>query len=234
MSKFFFLLILSLCALSLKAQDALPHITVKNLNGRIVVSWVNQYKRKAKVVNIQRSYDSLRNYTTIGSVLNPENIDNGYADTKPPYINMYYRVFVAFEGGSYAFSEVKRPGKNPAPAELTSGDSIALKVPKPVPVPVKKVNYVFLGRENNVIIKLPDAGSKKYSIRFFDENSKPVFELTKLPEPELIVEKANFLRSGWYYFEVYEKDKLIQKDKFFLPKDDKPSALNEQGRKNNR
>ena len=81
---------------------------------------------------------------------------------------------------------------------------------------------------------MPDAANKKYSIIFFDEKQQRLFELTKLTEPELILEKVNFQRSGWYYFEVYEKGKLVQKDKFFLPKDNRPSPLNEEGKRLNR
>lgn len=214
------------------AQDPLPHISVKNINGKVIVSWQNSYKKKATVINIQRSFDSLRNYNTIASMLNPENPDNGFVDNKPPYKNMYYRVFVAFQGGSYTFSEVKRPGKMLTAADLSGGDSAALNVPKPPPP--KPVNYLFIGRENNLVIKLPDAANKKYSIIFFDEKQQRLFELTKLTEPELILEKVNFQRSGWYYFEVYEKGKLVQKDKFFLPKDNRPSPLNEEGKRLNR
>jgi hypothetical protein len=236
MRKFLLLPFISILSFSLPAfaQDPLPHIQVKNINGRIVVSWVNQYKRVAKVVNIQRSYDSLKNYTSIGSVLNPENIDNGYADTKAPYNNMYYRVFVAFEGGSYAFSEVKRPGKLPAVAALTPGDSIALHVVKPPVVVVKKLSHIYLGRENNVIIDLPDAELKKYSIKFFDEKDALVFEINKLHEKMLILEKVNFIRAGWYHFELYEKGLLLEKDKFYLPTDDKPFTVPEADKKNKR
>lgn len=223
------------CGPTLRAQDPLPRLSVRNINGKVIVSWQNQYKKKATVINIQRSFDSLRNYSTIGSVLNPENTDNGYVDNKPPYKNMYYRVFVAFEGGTYTFSEVKRPGKMLTNADLTGADSAALRVPKPPPPPPPKpVNYIFIGKENNVIIKLPDVNTKKYTISFFDEKQQPLFELNKLHEAEIILDKVNFLRSGWYYFEVYEKGKLVQKDKFFLPKDDKPSSLNERGRTINR
>src|SRR5437868_4001343 len=118
-------------AVKTTAQQPLPHINVRNISGKIIVSWTNEYRRPAKVVTIQRSFDSLRNYTSIATVLSPENIDNGYADPKPPYNNMYYRVFVAFEGGSYAFSEVRRPGKKPVATELSVGDSIALYALKP-------------------------------------------------------------------------------------------------------
>jgi hypothetical protein len=48
-------------AVSLTAQDTLPSITVKNYSGQVVVSWVNNYKAPVATINIQRSYDSLKN-----------------------------------------------------------------------------------------------------------------------------------------------------------------------------
>ena len=86
---------------SSKAQQILPGISVMNLNGNIIVSWKNEYKVPLANINIQRSYDSLRNYTTIGSVLNPQNQENGYSDAAAPYNKMYYRLFIAFDGGKY-------------------------------------------------------------------------------------------------------------------------------------
>ena len=214
------------------AQKALPHITVKNINGKVIVSWLNSYRRLPKIINIQRSEDSLKDYTTIGSVLNPENIDNGYADSKPPFKNMYYRVFIAFNGGAYAFSEIKRPGKDLSLTALTTGDSIALSVLKPINNPHN--GAVYVGRDNNVIIELADAEIKKYSIKFFDEGEKPVIELNKLPENFLTLEKVNFLHAGWFYYEIYDKGKLVEKNRFYLPKDEsaQPASNNERDRKN--
>ena len=108
---FSFFLLLNLYTINVAAQDTLPKISVKNLSGHIIISWVNNYKIPVTAINIQRSFDSLKNYSTIGSVLNPQNIENGYADATPPYNKMYYKVFVSFEGGTYIFSKVTRPIK---------------------------------------------------------------------------------------------------------------------------
>lgn len=247
-----FIVLFNLIAVSLTAQETLPGITVKNLSGQIVVSWVNNYKIPVTTINIQRSYDSLKNYTTIGSVLNPQNIENGYADSKPPYNKMYYRVFVSFEGGSYVFSKVARPVKeitmatNAADMPDTSfpfliggRDKSAVQtvndpknkdpknlLPKPTLPTINNTEIItypsrriFAGRDNNIIIYLPEAETKKYIVKFFEENETPLFELNKLHEPYLIIEKVNFVHAGWFYFEIYENGKLIEKNKFFIAKD---------------
>lgn len=214
------------------AQAPLPHIEVKNYNGKIIISWVNKYKRTAKVINIQRSDDSLRDYTTIASMLNPENIDNGYLDAKAPKGKLFYRVFIAFPGGSYAFSEVRRPVMAVHDSLLTMGDSIAMQTPRPVNA--KRPRFVFLGRENNVILQLPDTLSKKYAIWFFDERERLVFRIDEISEPELIIDKMNFLHGGWFNYELYDGKRMIDRDKFYLPKDEKgrPGSQTEQGKKN--
>jgi hypothetical protein len=260
MQRIFFLLLVlfTCCAVSVTAQDTLPAISVKNLNGQIIVSWVNNYKTPIANLNIQRSYDSLKYYTTIGSVLNPQNIENGYADSKPPYNKMYYRIFVSFEGGSYLFSNVTRPVKvqpdvvnNTAPDGTTVAPDTSYPflirnksaiptitdpkqnngkiLPKTQLPPINSnteiITYpsrrIYSAKDNNIVIYLPGAETKKYTVKFFEEDDTPLFELNKLTDPYLIIEKVNFVHAGWFHFEVYESGKLIEKNKFYIAKDGK-------------
>jgi hypothetical protein len=243
MKQTIFLFILCACfGFSSQAQSILPAITVKNISGKIIVSWRNEYNLPVATITIQRSYDSLKNYSSIGSVLNPQNKENGYADATPPYNKMYYRLFIAFEGGSYIITQPVRPvkeGAAPTVIKTADGrDSIVntvdrypwqvnplldstIQIPplagKPaITYPSKRV---FTSRDNSIVLHLPDAATKKYSLKFFNENEEMVFELTKLQEEFLILEKVNFVRSGWYHFELYDNGELVEKNKFFVPKD---------------
>lgn len=227
---------------NVKAQEFLPGITVKDFNGKIIVSWQNAYKVPVSNISIQRSFDSLKNYTTIGSVLNPQNLENGYADDKPPYNKMYYRVFISFEGGSYLFSSIERPVKEIPVKDSSNGmDEVAennIRFPwqvnpfadPAITVPPKKdapeiISYpsrrIYSARENNVVIHLPDAAFKKYHARFYDIDDNFLFELTKLKEEYLIIEKVNFVHAGWFHFELFENGKLVEKNKFYIGKDSK-------------
>lgn len=220
---------------SLKAQDTLPNINVKNLNGRMIISWKNNYAAPVKNINIQRSFDSLKNFTTIGSVLNPQNRENGYADLKPPYNKMYYRVFVAFEGGSYIYSVTRRPVKDTANRQQRIDSFVVQEViPKPAGwAPSKKIYTNNKDKDYSVVINLPDAAAKKYSIKFFDEEETLVFEVSKLPESYLVLEKVNFGHAGWFFFELYESGTLVEKNKFFVPKDGKNTVLPYETQKKN-
>ena len=85
-------------------QVTLPLLNIKSIGTKVIVSWKQDYKKVIATLNIQRSFDSLKNFKTIGEVLSPQSIENGYIDANAPYNKMYYRVFVAFEGGSYEYS----------------------------------------------------------------------------------------------------------------------------------
>jgi hypothetical protein len=79
--------------------------------------------------------------------------------------------------------------------------------------------YVFTEKFGNVMIVLPDAERKKYSVSFFEENKTPVFEIKEVKSTSLIVDKTNFVHSGWFWFELFEDGSLKERHKFFIPKD---------------
>lgn len=240
------LLVGSICIVCVaKTQQILPAISVANLNGNIVVSWRNEYKVSLANINVQRSYDSLRNYTTIGSVLNPQNRENGYADANPPYNKMYYRLFIAFEGGKYIITEPVRPTKDTAGASNTAqlrypwqldpnadpnlvvppgADSATINFPS---------KWIYTAIDNNLVLHLPDAAIKRYRVVFTNEQGIKLFELNNLKEEYLIIEKVNFVKSGWYNFDLYESGHLIEKNHFFIPKDGRVTN-DPQKRSNNR
>ena len=226
---FFLLPLFFILSNILFAQDKpLPFIQVKNLNNKIVVSWINDYTKTITALNIQRSYDSLQNYTTIGSLLSPQSRDNGFADANFPYNKMYYRVFVSFEGGSYIITASARPVKEfytadnalaeKYPWQVSNVDS-SIFFPPSKPGITYPSNNIFTAKDNNIIIHLVKAEIKKYSAKFFDESEKFLFELTKLKEEYLIIEKVNFVHTGWFRFELYENGLLIENNKFQILKE---------------
>lgn len=202
------------------AQDTLPRFSVRNVgNSRIILGWTNQFPT-IKQISIQRSFDSLRNYTTILSVADPKAVQNGYADTKPPSPNMFYRLFYVLEGGSFYFTEAKRPRIDTAKAvvavvEKPRVDSPVVEKPRGY-VPS---SYVFTNRNGYVYINLPDAARKDYSIKFFEDNGDFLFELKGIKQKALTLDKANFVHAGWFHFELYNDQKLVERHKFYLAKD---------------
>lgn len=217
MQKFLIFLLALLLSQNLSAQDTLPKVTVSDISGHILVSWTNPYVTLV-TINIQRSFDSIKNFTTIGSVLDVSNKRNGFIDSKPLSLTMYYRVFLSFEGGTYLFTKSSRPVKDTAKV-LPNFKDFQQSTVNTWFVPSK---LIYTGRDNNVIIALPDAPKKKYLIKFFEESGAFIFELNKITEPYLILEKVNFMHSGIFDFEIYENGVLLERHKVYVPKDGKP------------
>jgi len=203
------------------AQGVLPKFSVTNAGkNRIIIGWVNNYP-VTKQISIQRSHDSLKNYKTILSVTDPTAIQNGFADTKAPNDHMYYRLFINLDKGQFFFTEVKKPdtsklAENTIVKEIKNND---VKQP-----PIKKADfvpsfYVYTNKDGYVFVNLPDADRKKYHIKFFEENDNLLFELKNIKEPALTLDKANFIHSGWFTFELYNDEKLVEKNKFYLSKE---------------
>lgn len=91
------------------AQDTLPNFTNKLIGNKAVLSWINTYDNITGI-NIQRSGDSLKNFITIGSILNAATPINGFMDSKEFLPNdQYYRLFLTFKGGNYIFTKAIRP-----------------------------------------------------------------------------------------------------------------------------
>ncbi len=222
-----FFLGLGLLSANVFAQDTLPKFTVRNAgNNRVIVGWVNNYP-VTKQISVQRSFDSLKNYKTILSVTDPSAIQNGFADTKAPSDRMFYRLFINLDKGEFFFTEAKRPVIDTtvvAEAEKPVVKKPEQKVVIAEKTPVKKPDfvpsfYVYTNRDGYVFLNLPDADSKKYHIKFFEEDNSLLFELKNIKETGLTLDKANFMHAGWFKFELYNEDHLIEKNKFYLSKE---------------
>lgn len=99
-----------------------------------------------------------------------------------------------------------------------NADEILLKtfIPKYV---WKPSLYIFTNDNGYVTIALPGTKQHRYRIIFFEENGTEIFQIKQVKEEELILDKTNFLHEGWFHFELFEDEKLKEKNKIFLEKD---------------
>lgn len=235
MKKFFFILFSLIISLGLFAQkDTLPNFSAIKKEGVISISWINGFKSLTQV-NIQRSKDSLKNFSTIHSLTNPNVKSYTYIDKTAKNDSGYYRIFILFEGSHYVFTTSKHllidtnlislhtdPSqyeksnqKNEKPNDKQKDEKTA-PPPKPVWVPSLTI---FTGDDGNAIIKLPDAATKNYSVKFMKEDGSFLFLIPHIKETYLVLDKVNFLKSGWYLFELTENGKLKEKNKFLITRD---------------
>jgi hypothetical protein len=97
-------------------------------------------------------------------------------------------------------------------------DTILIKPFVPIPV-YKASKYVFTEKSGNVMISLPDVATKKYSVHFFEEDKTPLFEIKEFISTPLVVDKSNFVHSGWFMFELFEDGKLKERHTFLIPRE---------------
>lgn len=80
--------------------------------------------------------------------------------------------------------------------------------------------YVYTRPDGNVQVEVPNKKRfSGYRIRFYEANKQLLFELKQLPAPGFLLDKINFMHSGWFFFELFEDSRLIEKHKFYLDKD---------------
>lgn len=236
MKKQVLIFFLFITCLYLQAQDTLPNFSVNNVgHNRIIIGWTNTFET-IRQIGIQRSFDSLKNFKTILTVPDPSSVQNGYVDTKAPGNDMFYRLYILLDKGVYLFSDPERPVWDTMVKRIPgSPDKPSLAIPvipndpfssNPVAsnniaktelwVPSK---FVYTYKDGYIRISLPEDEDKKYNIKFFTEDNKPLFELKEIKDRNYKIEKASFYKAGWFKFELYEDGKLKEKNKFFLPKE---------------
>jgi hypothetical protein len=223
----FVVLLFTIFTLSAGAQTqqytppVLPDFMAMIKTGKIQLEWLSGFPN-VKQIGIQRSLDSVLNFNTIAYASYPSQTRNIYLDTKPLPGSNYYRLFILFDNGRYMYSRTilaTQDSTISATTKLTIEDVKDLKGTDKAPEKISwhPSNTVYTTADGNVNINLPDAQQKKYSVKFFEPNGVFLFEIDQVKLPFLILEKAIFLHSGWFNFELYEDGKLKEKWSFFIP-----------------
>ncbi|HRI22238.1 MAG TPA: hypothetical protein PLA68_14855, partial [Panacibacter sp.] len=58
-----------------------------------------------------------------------------------------------------------------------------------------------------------------YKVIFFENDGKKLFTVNHITETELVIDKTNFMHAGWFKFELYEDEKLKERNKILLQRD---------------
>ncbi len=214
---------------SLTAQPVLPDIAPVTQNGVNVLSWANQYDG-IKSIAVQRSNDSVYNFATIGYVKDLKKGPQGFIDGHPNPGTNWYRLYIVFSSDLTWFSNRAKLIVDSAQLMqkrvLPPNDSLQKMVNTlslssgtvPDPTEINAFTYIrsqyvftnpFTGHVN---VELPDQADKKsdFSLIFFDNSNKRIFELPKITEPVVIIDKRNFQRKGIYKFEMRRNRDLLE------------------------
>ena len=256
---------------TVRAQDTLPHFTVVNRNGKVILSWVNNFP-VIKQLSIQRSPDSLKGFKTILTLPDPSSVTNGFLDNNAPDVSSYYKLYILLDNGAYIFSNAQKPKKyippvaatgNAKPARQKEAGNTNAAATKPAgsdiaegknttadASPVKtyplqsatpasgkkksdglKANdlnmarpqtytpsgFVFTNPDGDITIVLPPGRLGNFKIRFYEDTGTSLFEINTIKEHIFTVDKSNFLRAGWFSFELFENGILKEKNKVRVP-----------------
>lgn len=212
---------------TVQAQDTLPRFNAwKRAGNQAEINWINDYG-VVKQITVQRSTDSLRRFASIYSSPNPMAKHGAYVDVKTNGYQYYYRIYIQLPDGVYFYTASQKAiidssmiGLDGKPLPANVRDEKGLKPPvngiTPKPLVFVPSDYVFSDRKGNIIINLPGAENKKYSIVFKDERDHEVLRIKHVKESNLILERTNFYKSGWYFFEIYDGETLFEKHKVQL------------------
>jgi hypothetical protein len=185
-----------------KAQDTLPGFTASlKSTGKVLISWRNGYPA-INQISIQRSTDSLRNFTTLITVPDPKIPENGFVDSKANGTKMFYRIFILFPNSKYMFTKSRRaspetveqpdlvlkPVTKEKPTSVTqpgqqkqipiSGDPAKITVIKPV----EEEQYLILPKIDNsrIYYMMENNSLKKPSVNNPGKIKSPTIEVDKV------------------------------------------------------
>ena len=79
--------------------------------------------------------------------------------------------------------------------------------------------HVYTTPQGNVVMALPPEKTNLYTLKFYKEDGTHLFTMNKVKDHQLTLDKTNFIRSGWFRFELYENNVMKEKNRFFIPKE---------------
>jgi hypothetical protein len=212
------------------AQSYLPQFSVIKLSNRNnKISWNNPHKNCIQLA-VQRSTDSVNNFRTILSAQSPELAENGFIDkTAPEQGSVYYRIFYTLKGGAYYFSKTIAPSKenNTIESKKTLSKKSSKKKKgaknkktKNESTDKRTINskYVRITDKGDLQINIPKALEIKYDIFIYNEDKKTMFSIDAIHETSLTIEKVNFIKAGWFEYELIEAGKVIERKRFYIQK----------------
>lgn len=107
---------------SISSTASLPGITSIRRKNKTEVSVEHTFSKKVNNINIQRSLDSNKNFTTISVFYSPDGKKKIFVDSSSSNAKYYYRAFVAFEDGSYQVGKPVIPTTDEISIEFDARD----------------------------------------------------------------------------------------------------------------
>lgn len=198
----------------LQAQPTLPNIECVQEGSTVRLMWTCQYEGVKGIV-VNRSYDSLKNYSQIGTVANVEKGIQTFVDERPLAGRSFYKVVVIFRSGLNWSSNHCGFMMNGSIINDTAGEMkgeavvprIKFKLTIPEPDPDAVYTDPIHVRNNKTTghldVRLPTDHSMHYwSLVFYDQKKQAVLSIPLVKARNVVIDKRNFRRRGVYKFEL--------------------------------
>jgi hypothetical protein len=189
------------------AQDLLPEFKLKMIgSSNVLIRWHNPYPNCVKL-SIQRSVDN-KNFKTIITAKKPNLYENSFTDTQlPKNKNSFYRIQYTLKNGNSYFSITHSTQEKTIQNNTISITSISGWKASP---------YVFTNRNGEIQILVNNSSKNVYRLLFQEGNGTDLFQIKRIEADNLILDKTNFIHSGWFQFELYKDEVLLEKNSIYL------------------
>lgn len=202
----------------------LPAMNITTDQAKNILAWVNQYDG-VKLIAIQRSLDSVKNFVTIGSFNAPKKGEMSFVDERPMPGKNHYRILVLFAGdvewysNTYkvtmdssliANSVLHRIESGITNSKSGTGNSNNPSATSSVFYYTPSTHVYTNPYTGHINISLDDALSQKYNIKFYTPESKEILRISRITKPMLVLDKNNFNAKGTYQFKLFDGNDLVE------------------------
>jgi hypothetical protein len=132
--------------------------------------------------------------------------DNGFVDKAPIERPLFYRIYYVLEGGKFYFSSIQ----SIQPNQIANSNNASTWKPS---------TYVFCNGKGTPTVLLPAVRKHLYRLVFKEETGGIIFEINAIKDIETYLDKANFVHTGWFQFDLYEDGQLKEQGKILIQKD---------------
>jgi hypothetical protein len=186
-----------------KAQETLPEFSASlKSNGKVLISWRNGYP-SINQISIQRSADSLRNFTTLITVPDPRIPENGFVDGKASGSKMFYRIFILFPNSKYLFTKSRRAAPEQSEQPVLIVKTAVREKPVPSTQSQKQIAIPDEQLKSPVVIK-PVAEEEAYLILPKIDNSRIFYMMDNNA-----IKKPNVNNPGKIKTPTFEVQKIL-------------------------
>jgi hypothetical protein len=79
--------------------------------------------------------------------------------------------------------------------------------------------HVYTTPQGQVVMVLPPEKTNQFTLKFYKDDGTPLFTMNKVRDSHVTIDKTNFIRSGWFRFELYENNAMKEKNRFYIPRE---------------